>query len=270
MKNYRVNLEAYKTIFEDLVSQDESELALKLCDLLPAYFRDNIPKEILNLKNELMSKLLTANCYSTAHYDCSIAPSHIESRVNLLGTLRGRLLQSEINNFEDEVQIIEVGAGEFCVPLGAKGNFSYFDISMDVETKKQAYAKIKREVKPIQTIFVANEVIEHLSNPQELRWEMNRYAKGDVKIVHLSTPMYCYDPNHQNWRETQQPHLRAYTPNEFVRVCRDIWPEYNFELYSDGQIMSARGLHKDFQGMVKSIESDKLVVELEDLIKCRQ
>jgi hypothetical protein len=62
--------------------------------------------------------------------------------------------------------------------------------------------------------------------------------------IHLSTPLYTFDNKHDDWRETGLPHLRAYTPQEFIQTAAGLFHEYAWHFHAD-PVMCLRGMRRD-------------------------
>lgn len=243
------------TIAETLIQNDETELALKVLECLPARMRDATPPDILRMRSEILGASITAHGYMSANFDTDVKPE--SSRELLRHILRGRLIQAELNRYNN-AHICEVGPGEYWLPLGLEGNFTYFPVAMDKKASSQFKGPITEWDGKLPFIFVANEIIEHISNPQELAWECFKYTKGkQPDVVHISTPHYCYDDSPKDWRKRGLPHLRAYTPKEFYDTAIKMWPTFNWKLYTDGKLMSLRGVNPTL-GIVNDLEPDKI------------
>lgn len=234
---------------KQLVDADEVERALALLDNVPAYFRDFPPPEILEYKNKILQHMITANGYMTDNHDCNIN-SKEEAKFLLDHTLRGKLIQKEIAALQGfSVSVVDVGPGEYWIPKGVDGEFFYKPIAMDSRVYDQALKDedIASKMKPAPwdavRIFVALEVIEHISNPRELAWEAAKHFQGkEPHYIHLSTPLYTYDSKPKDWASHKLPHLRAYTPREFIFEAQRLWPHYEWQFHPS-DVMSLRGIH---------------------------
>ncbi len=230
-------LHSYYNVINYLVTKDEVELALKVADSVPGYFRDNPVKEIVDLKNEIMSRIATATDYAKIDRESPEHPSHQDIE-NYGATLRAQLILKELESLDKPLIFDFAGGGrllqEFLMQRADKP-FVYFESCL---TKKDrpASSRIK--------IFVACEIIEHLWNPQDLRTEMLA-GIGLADIIHLSTPKYEFDEISESWgHRSLLGHLRTYTPREFVAAAQKVFPEYDFTLY-DSKVMHLRGVHRN-------------------------
>lgn len=233
---------------KQLVDADEVERALKLLENIPAYYRDHTPKEILELKNQIMRYMITANGYMNDEHDRDVNTEE-QAKWVCDNTLRGILIKQELERLP-YAHVVECGPGEYWLPIGLDFDFSYCPVAMDSKAKEQAMKneKVFKRLSPanlseVDKVFVALEIIEHLSNPQELLWECNKHFQGhEPDYIHLSTPLYTYDSRPKDWKTHKLPHLRAYTPREFIMEAQKLWPHYDWQLYVS-PVMSLRGVH---------------------------
>lgn len=232
----------------ELVRSDEIERALWLLDNLPAYYRDFPPKEVLDLKREILKRVATPQSYAANIADLLIDP---ETSNGMADSPRGRMLLEEVNALNLAGQaphIVDYGPGEYWLPMMLKKEgleFTYQALYLSENAFRRALPYfVEHFVKGSgPKIFVACEIIEHLWQEQELKTEMLK-ACGLADIIHISTPKYTFDghcpKDWQNYshRETLG-HLRAYTPNEFVNKINQMFPEYAWD-FTDGRIMHMR------------------------------
>lgn len=242
-------------LINELIRFDEVELAIKAFDLIPAHLRDSFPVELKKLKEDVLSSLCTPHAYLNSDLDSDVTE---EKAVTVMeNTLRGLLIKREVQKYNhDSVapHIVDMGPGEYFVPIGLQRaglKFTYKPISFDkkanIAWRKTAIAPLERtEVDPGEpTVFIACEIIEHLFHVEDIAIECLRHCSGLPDKIHLSTPKYTYDASNKNWRKPcGLPHLRAYTPKEFMRTAIDLFPDYTWQLY-DSQILSLRGVRND-------------------------
>lgn len=235
---------------EELIRFDEVELAQKLLSLVPAHYRDFEVKEIEELKSKILAARITPHAY--IHGGCDAQVSVEQADANIEGLLRGKILLKEMQAFVPHgtvPHIVDLGPGEYWVPIGLSRRgfvFTYCPIGMDINASSAAADLIKDVLdyeppKDRPAIFVAHEVIEHMSHPQDLSIEALRYCGKWPEYVHLSTPLYTFNAGYKMWdKPLGLPHLRAYTPREFIASAQSIFPGYNWEYESDA-IQSLRG-----------------------------
>lgn len=233
-------LKSFIDVAEELLRSDETLRALDFIDnFLPGYYRDHIPKELVELKREIMGKIATSTFYATHKgFELTVSDEYCEE----MGmTLRGLLIATDIANLNNNghtPHVYDHGPGEGGLPilLKRKGlKFTYEQAYVNHPTYEatkhrfEAFEKPRLVGQPI--IWVATEIIEHLHKEDELRYEMQNRC-GIADIVHISTPLYTFNPNVMNWRDIGWlGHLRTYTPTEFQATVRRIFPEYTWTYY---------------------------------------
>lgn len=240
---------------ETLVEGDEVERALLVLDNLPALYREHPPLKIQKLRQDILSAMVTAHAYLSCDLDANVNEEQGEAL--LKGLLRGKLVLEEVTRYRKKgfhPEIVDVGPGEYFVPIGLSRlgfDFTYRAVAFDQRAAEAARSFTDRAAKQGDAskekalIFLALEVIEHIASPRELAVEALRHCGRWPDRVHLSTPCYTYDGRKKEWRKPcGLPHLRAYTPQEFLSTARDIFPGYEWQFYH-GQIMSLRGMRAD-------------------------
>jgi hypothetical protein len=233
----------------ELIRFDEVERALVVLNQVPALHRDYPIPEVEELKTQIQAARITSHGYMSANADSAVSLDAADWCMNNL--LRAKILLKEIDLLKgNNPHIVDLGPGEYWVPLGLSKrgyDFTYKPISLDVKAAATAkdlmrnvnYQDLPAEGQPI--VFVAHEVIEHLPHTADLAIEALRFCKRWPDYVHLSTPLYTYDMGVRPWNHMYGlPHLRAYTPREFIAEAQSIFPGYNWEYESD-VIQSLRG-----------------------------
>lgn len=237
-----------------LIDHDEVERALLVLENVPAHIRDKIPKNLSTLRNEILYAMCTPNAYHADDFDLEVSLKNSTAHVETL--LRGILVRNEVERYNAlgiVPHIVDLGPGEYNIPVGLKqldAKFTYFGIGLDKKAKAQALPIIgnrwqERGRKDQPTIFVANEIIEHLPSTQDIVIDALRNCEGWPERVHLSTPCYAYDLYDRDFdKRGALPHLRAYTPDEFLAEVSKLFRGYEIQLYNS-QIMSIRGCRPD-------------------------
>lgn len=226
---------------EKLVVAEETELALKLLECIPGYFRDNMPSQIYNLKKEIKAKRFTVSDYATnPGDDVDLKKDYVQ---NILALARGKVIYEKLlkANAQNIIpHIVDFGPGDYWMALGLNRmnlKFTYQPIGVHSNAMSTAKEELEalwctRPVKDRENWFVAYEIIEHLAYVDEIRDQYDR-IEGEVSRVFLSTPMYTFSAGNPVWREKGIPHLRTYTPQEFYRVTQELFREFNFEFTPD-------------------------------------
>lgn len=246
------NLQAFLDTANELVRADEVSRALWLLDNLPAYYRDYPPIEVRSLKDKILKKVCTPTSYASNNWDLCM-----EQEIHLVmeHSLRGMLITKDLelcNEKELKPHVIDYGPGEYWLPRllqHKKLDFSYESIHLHNEAHKKAkeFLKEHMDCEPSMgpKIYVACEIIEHLWYENDIRVEMLKTC-GLADIIHISTPLYSFDFNCDDWdrKKDDLGHLRAYTPSEFQRTVKDMFPEYISSFYHS-QVMHLRLTRKD-------------------------
>lgn len=246
-----MDLPAFLKSAEVLVAADEPMRALSLLDNLPAYYRDNQPKEVVALKNDIYSLLATPAFYAQNPYDELVRTENAVATIN--STLRGQIIVKDVKEYNERgitPHLIDLGPGEYWLPIGLKQlgfQFTYRDIGLSGRARQLAMEHIGERVcmetptdRPV--IFVACELIEHLHHEADIAVDFHR-VKANADIIHLSTPKYTYgtQSTQYDWRKKGDlGHLRTYTPREFSDAACRMFPKYQFALY-DSHILHLRG-----------------------------
>lgn len=250
------NEDVVHELVNTLVEGDEVERALIVLDNLPAFYRDNPPLKIQKLRQDILSSMVTAHAYLSATMDADVLPERADWELENL--LRGKLVRAEVERYIKRgfhPHIVDVGPGEYFVPIGLDRlgyEFTYKALAMDQKAASAARSFTEKHEGPgpqdkeTAQIFLALEVIEHIASPRELAVEALRHCGRWPDRVHLSTPCYTFDGRKDKaWRKLNGlPHLRAYTPKEFVREAESIFPGYHWSMYPE-TIMSLRGQRID-------------------------
>lgn len=225
---------------ESLVNSDEVERALLVLDNVPAYYRRNADPRLTALRKEIVHSICTIHSYTDDQHDCDVKAEHNLFQIENL--LRGKLMLETVKalNAKDQTPlIIDYGPGEYMLPLALKEGgylFGYKPLFLDKKAYTQFFSLSKgwaprKGDSPV--LFVAWEVIEHMPHPEDLATEALRCNNGEwPDEVHLSTPFCTFDGSEKKWRKPGGlPHLRAYTPEEFLIAARNIFPGYAWQLY---------------------------------------
>ncbi len=253
-RKHSFDVDTHARAVDQLVKHDETELALRLCDMVPAYFRHRPHPKLTQLKSNILAAMMTPYAYSQNKKDMGVGFK--EGAHVLANTVRGQFLHKlvdEYNTAGRKPHIVDLGPGDFWIPTsltGIQAAFTYQPIGLQNDAQSKAitcapgafqYSKLD----PSQpTIFVAAEIIEHLHNPQDIVTDCLRVCGGWPEQVILSTPCFNFDYN-ENWNQKDGiQHLRAYTPNEFTQTLTALFPFHSFQLAVE-TILTAIGVRTD-------------------------
>jgi hypothetical protein len=233
-------------VVNQLICADEVKRALDLLDNLPAYYRilGNEPKEITDLRNDIMKWIACPSFYSN-HVGCEV---EMESK-GMINSLRGALLVEDVRNCNKNgfiPLVVDLGPGEYWAPitLEAQGcDFRYYPIYVNKPSYDHFLPKFQKYLvkDPEYTgpkIFFAGEILEHLWQPMDIRFEMQKV--GTCEIAHVTTPNATFNPNVKDWRTVGfLGHLHAITYEEFKLITQKIFKEYQGCFY-ESQVLHAR------------------------------
>lgn len=240
----------YLSIVEQMIVADEVERAFWMLDNMPAWYRDNKPIRAIEIKDQLLKRLYTSYDYFKAESEIEINNLTLASKedINLIlnNLLRSRIMSKlcqELNDKGIVPHITELAPGNYWLPIGLKHNqieFTYNSMSLDQESKsvikkylRETYSENSRNA--VQ-IFVCFELIEHLRFEAEI---YQHYLKEGRYFSHilLSTPKYTVNTAQASWYTSDLGHLRAYTPTEFGQFAMKYWPNFNWEIAADDNMV---------------------------------
>lgn len=240
------NLNCFLDSIKELARADELERALWLSYNLPAYYRMNPPQELLDLRSELQAKMCTPRDYVNFIDEINETPEQFEWAKN---TLRYQILKIDMDLLNKEnlkPHLVNFGPGSFWMERGLKTDGFKFSIT-PLFLNNKAFESIKEDIKDLisevpkdqPVIYNATEIIEHLWQEDEIRYEMLKVC-GLADIIHCSTPYCTYDVGLKSYKDRREyGHFRALTPNEFLNTLVRMFPEYNIDYY-ESQIMHCR------------------------------
>lgn len=244
----------YLSVVNQMVSCDEVSRALWMLNNMPGYYRDKVPKEAVELKNQILTKLFTTKDYASysLHNDQThslIQATAEEIDKKMLSFLsRGivaKALVKELNDKGIRPHINEIAPGSFWLPIGLKKNglkFTYRGIGLNQahdDLAKNYLGGFWREEPGGCNIFICYELIEHLHSEEEI---FQYFLKDNINYDHilLSTPKYTVGGGNLNWMASDLGHLRTYTPSEFIRFAIRTWQDFKWVMYDD-QVMVLKG-----------------------------
>lgn len=209
------SVDAWLDVVEQYIASDEVELALRLLDSAPAYYRDHLPERALEIRESLNKALFTPVQYAGVYGGLKV-----DEQEALLGwSHRYEALEREVRKCE-RPHIMELAPGAYIVPAGLRSKgltASYEHISLD--HPKPEFTMVLRGT---QKIFVAFELIEHLADPWEIYRNYLRFNR-EADVVMLSTPLYTHASVAREWRGKQLGHLRTYSPASFHAIASEMF-----------------------------------------------
>lgn len=234
-------LENHIKAIEGLIVSDEIEMALKLCDMLPAWHRDNYPKEITDLKKRLYQNLY--DCFEYAE-DPGLDQGWDKEFLIKQGKSdyfypRGNLLRQKIRALNDNglwPWVFEASPSTGALALAMKDEglkFWYCGKNLNAKLTdkvKEWLSEIWSEPPPpgaltaSPNIFVCFETLEHTYRQEDIK--QSYYKLGiDFDYVFLSVPYGCLFGGLPDYNR-KLGHIRGYTTKDFTDLAQSFFPEF--------------------------------------------
>lgn len=223
------DIDKYCDCIEGMILSDEVERAFWMIDNVPAWFRDNPPERLKEIRQSLHSAMFTPVEYAAADRDIDCPGTAWPARAEIL------------SNFVREnpgSHIMELGPGSGFLARG----LSERGLEFTYESRSLNSTKIEPPSGKGPVVFVCFELIEHLQNELELYQAYLKFERR-AQYIFLSTPAYTYGGGMNRWREQALGHLRAYTPKEFTGVVSKMFTDFEFPnvMVCDDGTMVLRG-----------------------------
>lgn len=232
----------YLSVVEMLISSDEVERAFRMLGNMPAYYRDFPPARALEIERSLHRQLFTPTQYAMADRD---GHGLDKDTIGQYWPGRAQVLGAKIKELNDQgikPNLMEIGPGTFWLPYSLR--LKKLDFTYEYQSLTH------RELDPLPfdkppeksgvNIFVAFELIEHLSNENEIFQAYLKFNK-DAKHVLLSTPLYTWGGGMKEWRDNALGHLRTYTPKEFMDKAQEMFVGFDWTCVADDTIILCGG-----------------------------
>lgn len=245
-KPFYFDIDTWIQAIEMQICSDEIQTALKMCgELLPGYYRDNPPKEILEIRSRLYQQLYDQFDYSSDHDEANFTRAEVtEQCLSAYTYPRADILFQDIKDLNHagiEPWIFEISPSHGWLPVGFADRglkFDFFGKNMN----QPALNKIREWLEPTQVrwvkeplteqqkILVCFEALEHMMNPHDLTQAAHKVGQ-DFDRIYLSTPMYTLWGGLPNWRDRRIGHVRTWTPDEFLSFAHEAFPGYKWEIF---------------------------------------
>lgn len=225
-----------------LMTQDETDLALKVLEMVPAYDREHLHPEIEAFKSQILSQILMP---SELYLCTGELPKKEAYYLNFLEhTARGWVLKEHLKNANSISVIphlIDFGPGDYSIPLAL--HYLGYKFTYESSTFQKQAQEIAHQILGEKTVIIplsdekwliAYEIIEHLADVSEIRQIADR--NGTMKKIFLSTPKYTFGDGSPNWKKDPAHHRRAYTPDEFIRTSSRMFPNRKWG-FTDNKVM---------------------------------
>ncbi len=232
-------LEEHIAAIVGMIRSDELQIALRMCDQIPGYYRDHYPPELAEIKRTLYRQMYDQLTYASDPEEGACKRAFGEDQWNTAYCYpRAEILENLLKAlWPRSPWIFDLGASHGNCPLGLIKNgkdFRYKGVGLN----SQIIAKLKEWVgdkwadKPVgdqPTILFCSEVLEHCFNPQDLVHSAYKEAINWDYIL-FSTPLYTLGGGLPDWETRKLGHVRCWTPAELFEFCNKNWPGYTWEI----------------------------------------
>lgn len=230
---------------EGLIKSDEIEMAFKLLDMVPAWHRENYPKELTEIKKTLWQNLYSPMTYVNDADEAAYTYQQVVEQVNS-GYCYPRLdlLKQLVLNLNAKGEcpwIFELSTSHGPIPVGLKEGGAQFEFFAK-NFNQGALHKVREWLGPgiwtdtipypwpgQKSIFVNFESLEHAHREEDVR---DDYYKLGIPFdfIFLSVPYGCLGHGLPNWATRRLGHLRGYTKKEFCDLAQSFFSGYSWEL----------------------------------------
>ena len=246
------SLDAHIQAIIQMIRSDELQIALKMCDDVPAYYRENYPKELTEIKQKLYKQIYTIFEYGNDDDEAGWNKEEAADQwFNGYCHPRAEIITEECKKLNANMNrpwIFDLSCSHGNLPLGllkAGIDFTYLGRSMN----HRAAVKIKDWIgdawqdkpKTIQPkILVCTEALEHAWDPQDI--VRAAYKENvDYDQIFLSTPLGCLYGGLADWDTRRLGHVRGWGSKEFMQFASDNWPGYEWKYYkSHSQVLHGK------------------------------
>lgn len=242
------DLSEHITAIIGMIRADEIQIALKMCDDIPGWYRDHYPEELYAIKNTLYQQSYDQFDYSSDADEAGFTKEQvIDQCLSPYTYPRADILKEEIEKMNRESiipWIFEISPSHGWLPVGFSHRglkFSFYGKNLN----QPALAKIKQwlppgvwQDKPVDgqpKILVNYESLEHMTNPHDLEQAAKKIGV-DFDQIYLSTPKYTLGGGLPNWDTRRLGHVRTWTPREFLDFANYSFKGYGWT-YHDSHSM---------------------------------
>lgn len=226
-----------------MIRADELQIALKMCDDIPGWYRENYPPELAAIK-----KTLYQQCYDQFDYasDFDEANWNYDDIIAQCFTNytypRADILAQDIKQMNAELKapwIFEISPSHGWLPLGFAHHglkFHFFGKNLNQKALDKIIKHLPDYIwdpRPLVTdpkILVCYESLEH-------SWDPNAIVQSAYKVgvtwdyIYLSTPNGTLGGGLPDWDTRRLGHVRTWTPTEFIEWANKAWPGYTWEKF---------------------------------------
>lgn len=235
------DLKLYIAAVEMMICSDEIERAFWMLDNPPAWWRENYPKELQDIKDTLYKNLYDGYDYGSDPDEAGWTKEGAESQFGTAYTYpRAEILEALIRQHPNEaLWICELSTSHGLLPLGLKKrghSFNFFGKNLNhpalVKVKEWLGDEIWLE-KPKENqkkVFVFTECLEHSYREADLLYSYKKLGI-DFDYVLLSVPCGTMGGGLQNWHSRRIGHIRTYTKKEFELLAQSYFPNFEWIFY---------------------------------------
>lgn len=242
------SLDAHIACVESLIRSDEIELALRVADMVPSWYRmpENYPPELRKIKQAVARQLYDQIEYANDDEEAACSREFGEAQ---WGTSymypRDQIVEKivrEINAGENKIPwIFDLGCSHGNLPLGlikSRVGFDYKGVGLNYRIVESVREWVENSSwgswhnKPIQkqtTILYCTEVLEHASRLEDVVTTALKECV-DWDVILLSVPMHTLGGGLPNYADRRLGHVRTFNPQELFEFASKSWPGYTWEL----------------------------------------
>lgn len=242
-KPFYFDLELYIAAIEMMICSDELESAIWMIDHPPAWYRDNMPKELTDIKNRLYRQ-----CYDVFQYaqdpeetecekefgEAQFDNGYMHPRAEIISEILTKLNAENIFPW-----ICDLGCSHGNLPLGLMRRgfkFAYkgMAVNREIEKKVRYWTDKHWFDRPFDdkqfTILWNTEVLEHAWREEDIVQASYKFGI-DWNMIILSVPYGCLYGGLPDWKMRPLGHVRGYSHKEFYEFANKNWPGYKWKLH---------------------------------------
>lgn len=220
-----------------MIRADELVLALKMCDQVPAWYRENPLQEIAEIKRKLYQQTYDAMEYAHDADEANCSREFGENQFSN-GYMYPRAdiaskLCDDANRVFKVPWFFDLGCSHGNLPLGlikAGYTFKYCGaaINQKILSKVKAWVGeswLERPEPDHYKVLWCTEVLEHCFDEQSVVHGAYKIGVGFDEII-LSVPLGCLGGGLPDWDTRRMGHVRGYTQKEFIEFADKNFPGY--------------------------------------------
>lgn len=240
-----------------MIRADELQIALRMCDDVPGWYRDNYPPELAEIKRKIYEQTYDQIEYATDDEEANCTREFGEAQWdNGYMFPRAQVISGLLDEFKNAKPnyytpwIFDLGCSHGNLPLGlmkAGYRFTYRGAGMNyrIQAKVKEWIGDRWADEPLvsqKKILYCTEVLEHCFNPHDI--VHSAYKVGvEWDAIILSVPKYTLYGGLPDWDTRRLGHVRTWTPGEFVRFADESFKGYGWQLF-DSDSMVLKGVRK--------------------------